>query len=161
MVVHSWAMFGRRRTKSPESAGPSIEPLNENEIHWRNSSLDAAAIFAERYAGSRDKPPSLMDLDQCVRAWLADDEARPDINAFVNAVGVAFGAHVARDAGLTWVIATDEHGSDLALHGEHGNVVIYPANAVAKRISTGTTDFLVELHRSMVSGVEERRTQEP
>jgi hypothetical protein len=155
-------MFGRRRTKSPESAGPSIEPLNDDEIRWRDGNLDAAAIFAERYAGSSgDKLPSLMDLDQCIRAWLADDEARPDINAFVNAVGVAFGAHVARDAGLIWVIATDEHGSDLALHGEPGNIVIYPANAVAKRISTGTTNFVVELHRSMVSGLEERRTQEP
>ena len=35
--------------------------------------------------------------------------------------------------------------------------IAFPANAVAKRISVGDTDFVVPLHHALVSGVAERR----
>lgn len=117
----------------------------------------AASLVAEHYTGVREQLPALHVLDAMVAGWLADGPHRVHVNTLVNAAGVAFGAHVARDAGLEWVIATDEHGSDLALHGAPGDVLVHPANAVAKRVVAGESGFVVALHAELVDGVRRRR----
>ena len=152
-------MFGRRDRVPPQPKGPKVEPLSQDELGWRDNQLQVAALIAERYTEASENPPSLERLDACVEGWLADDESRVDVNTLVNAVGVAFGAHLARNATLDWVIATDDQGSDLALHGEPGNIILFPANAVAKRVSAGETDFIVSLHNAMVGVVEQRRAK--
>ena len=47
-------------------------------------------------------------------------------------------------AGLRWVIAADKHGADLAVFGlpGSGDVLVYPANFVAKRWEWREADFL-------------------
>lgn len=143
-------MFGRRRqTAAP---APQVSPLSAAEVEWRDHQLTVAAVLAEAYAGDPSAPPALATLDAVVAGWLADDHGI-DVNTVVNAVGVAFGEHVARDAGLQWVIATDEHGSDLALHGRPGDVLVHPANAVARRVVEGRTPFVADLHAELVHGV--------
>lgn len=59
--------------------------------------------------------------------------------------------HLANDSTLTWVIATDSKGSDLALDRENGEVLIYPANAVAKRIVAEERRFIKSLHNALTS----------
>jgi hypothetical protein len=152
-------MFGRRDKSQPQSKGPKVEPLSEGEVGWRDAQLAAAALIAERYTETTEAIPSLERLDACIAAWLADDASRVDVNTLVNAVGVAFGCHLASKAALDWVIATDEQGSDLALHGEPGNIILFPANAVAKRVAAGEIDFIVSLHNAMVGVVEQRRAK--
>src|SRR5256885_11936526 len=134
-------MFRRRDKSSHGPKGPKVEPLSQAELAWRDNQLAVAALIAERYTEANETPPSLDRLDACVTGWLADDDSRVDVNRLVNAVGVAFGVHLANHAALDWVIATDEQGSDLALHGEPGNIILFPANAVAKRITAGEVDF--------------------
>jgi len=57
---------------------------------------------------------------------------------------VAFGQSLVDGLGLAWVIATDQHGADLAVYGlpGKGDVLIYPANFVAKRWERRETNFL-------------------
>jgi hypothetical protein len=134
-----------------------VAPLNQGEIAWRDQQLEAGRLLAERYTGGGEALPTLDSLDGCVEGWQADDDSRADVNVLINGVGVAVGEHLSRQVGLDWVIATDEHGSDLALHGPPGDILIYPANTVAKRVVAGETGFVRSLYDSLVSGVEERR----
>src|SRR4051794_20612819 len=150
-------MFGRRVKNNHVPREPRADELSSDELAWRDNQLLVAALIAERYTGASEPLPTLERLDACVTGWLADDDSRVDVNTLVNAVGVAFGVHLAKDAALDWVIATDEQGSDLALHGEPGNIILFPANAVAKRITAGEVDFVVPLHKAMVGVVQERR----
>ncbi len=34
---------------------------------------------------------------------------------------------------MQWVVASDEHGTEVAVVGQPGDILIYPMNAVAKR----------------------------
>ena len=50
---------------------------------------------------------------------------------------------------LRWVIATDKQGSDLAVYGlpGKGDVLLYPANLVAKRWERRETPFLEKCYQ--------------
>jgi hypothetical protein len=56
-----------------------------------------------------------------------------------------------------YTIATDEFGSDLALHGQPGDILVFPANTVAKRVAGGEEGFVTALHSALVAGIAERR----
>ena len=62
---------------------------------------------------------------------------------------------------LKWVIATDEHGGDLAVFGlpGAGDVLVYPANFVAKRWERRETDFLVRSYGEIVGTVHSLRAE--
>jgi hypothetical protein len=123
-----------------------IEQPNEEEIAWVRSQIDIASSFVETYApGSNAHPPSLTSLDISFAAWIETKPTDPDlINFVINGVGIAFGSHLVDGLGLKWVIATDDQGSDLAVYGlpARGDVLIYPANFVAKRWERREVNFL-------------------
>lgn len=126
--------------------------LTDAEITWRDQQVAAARLIADHYTGDSEDLPSLERLDASVAAWQADGETRIDVNTLVNAVGIAFGAHLAAATGLEWRIAEDDDGTDLALYGRRGDVLIFPANAVAKRIAAGDRAFVKALHDAVVGG---------
>ena len=66
------------------------------------------------------------------------------MNEVINCVGVAFGQILVDGIGLKWVIATDHHGSDLAVYGlpNAGDVLIYPVNFIAKRWERREVNFI-------------------
>lgn len=142
--------FRRRAPKEPTP--PEIEPLSISESQWRGQQVEAARQLVERYCGTSEMPPSLASLDAAVAAWF-DDEAddRPDVNDLVNAVAVAFGHHLAKAADLSWVLATDERGSEIALHRTAGDVLIYPTNLVAKRIVDDERGFIQPLYDQLAA----------
>src|SRR5690349_14343473 len=96
-----------------------IEPINEKEAAWIKVQLNNASKFVEGFS-----PPdggqrvTLAALDRAFTAWVALGPSERDlVNAIVNYVGIAFGQALVDGLGLKWVIATDDHGSDLAVHG--------------------------------------------
>lgn len=144
---------------------PKIEQLTDKEQQWLASQLESAAKFVAAFAPQEaDVPPTLSALDQAFAAWLATNERDTDvINSTVNCIGAAFGQFLVDGIGLNWVIATDEHGSDLAVYGlpGKGDVLVYPANFVAKRWERGETRFLesayeqIEQHVSTLAGADQ------
>ncbi len=147
-----------RRRRKP--AIPHVEPLRAGESDWRDNQLIVAGLLAQRYCDAPTEDlPSAEVLDGMVSGWLADDDSRVEVNVVVNAVGIAVGTHLAAATGLDWVIATDERGSDLALHGQPGNIIVYPANAVAKRVVAGERGFIVPLLGELTRAIAERRAQ--
>lgn len=145
----------RWRRRRP--AEPSVVPVTEVETAWLAAQLGTAASFVERYAGSRSV--DVDRLDAALVAWAADGPDRPAAEVVGDALGTAFGEHLSRQAGLTWVVATDEWGTDFALHGEPGALLLHPHSSVGSRVAEGETGFLGPLLRELVTAVEQRRQQ--
>lgn len=138
---------------------PRIDPISDAEREWLDGRLAAARELALRYLpeSGEEAVPSIETLDRIWAAWLDEDERDPDrINGVILAVGVAFGQRVIEsEPALGWVIATDAHGSDIALYGlpGEGDVLVYPTDLVAKRLEGRQTGFLVGCHRMIVDNV--------
>jgi Domain of unknown function (DUF3806) len=132
-----------------------IEAINQNETAWIRAQLENALKFVESFSPQdADRPLTLAALDRAFAAWLASEPADRDlINAITNCVGVAFGQALIDGIGLglKWVIATDEQGSDLAVYGfpQRGDVLVYPANFVAKRWERREMRFLEDSYKKI------------
>jgi hypothetical protein len=70
----------------------------------------------------------------------------------VHVVGLAFGQRLVDDLGMRWVVASDEYGTEMAVHHPLGDTLVYPANLVAKRWESRETGFL----RPLYDGVRAR-----
>jgi hypothetical protein len=131
-----------------------IDPLNANEAVWIKTQLENASIFIEGFSGedSEQPPLTLSALDRAFAAWIASEPVDTDlINAVINYVGIAFGQALVDGIGLKWVVATDDQGSELAVYGfpGRGDVLIYPANFVAKRWERRETNFLEKAYQQI------------
>ncbi|WP_144996206.1 DUF3806 domain-containing protein [Polystyrenella longa] len=62
---------------------------------------------------------------------------------FINAFGIAFGQCLIEELGFDWVVASDEHGTEMAVHRKQNDAVVFPLNLVAKRYVNGETEFFV------------------
>ncbi len=100
--------------------------------------------------------PTPEALDTAWSAWLPHWE-RHDPNHIINAVGMVIGEHLIAELGLQWVLATDEYGTELAVHGEPNNVLVFPANLVGMRFESRTTDFIAPLLQQMCEHVRALR----
>ena len=115
----------------------SFASLTPAEESWLNTQLAAAAELAAIHCpDGANVPLSPAVLDRVWAAWVASAPTEPAvINAGINAVGIAFGSYLVQNSGFSWVIASDEWGTDLAVLALPGtaDVLVYPANFVAKR----------------------------
>lgn len=123
-----------------------LSELTEKEVDWVAAQNEAASAFVAEFSPiDAGNSPTLVALDRAFAAWLGKNERdSKKINDAINCVGVAFGQSLVDGLGLAWVIATDQHGADLAVYGlpGKGDVLIYPANFVAKRWERRETNFL-------------------
>jgi Domain of unknown function (DUF3806) len=144
-----------------------ISELTDSERTWISAQLEGAIRFIDRFSPhDAGQPLSLAGLDRAFAAWIASGPTDVQaINETINFVGIAFGRRLVEDVGLKWVIATDQYGSDLAVHGlpGTGDVLIYPANFVAKRWERRETNFLESSFRDIERDVAEldRRWRKP
>lgn len=120
--------------------------------------------FAKLYDGGQDVEgvPTAAALDRAWSAWLAQWESTPaetreDPNPFINAVGIALGQHLVDALGLRWVIVTDQYGTEVAVHGDPGNVLIFPPNLVGKRFASRTTGFIAPLIEQVCADIGRSR----
>lgn len=120
----------------------TFDELSVAERAWIAERLsDAARLCAVDTV--EELTPQLLD-----DAWAAGLSAASleDANVLINAIGIAFGQVLVDRLGFRWVIATDDYRTDLAVIAAEGrgDVLVFPANFVAKRFDTQRTDFLVE-----------------
>lgn len=142
-----------------------IEPITEAEREWITSQFEGARLLVESCSPQdRDQPLTLGAMDRAFAGWLAAGVADPDqINAAINGTGVVFGQALVDELGLEWVIATDQYGSDLAVYGlpGAGDVLVYPANFVAKRWERRETHFLERSFQQMREQIRAVRQPDP
>lgn len=107
-----------------------VDELNEAERAWIASLL--AELRAEGVEIDRDSLSQYFDRQR--HGWFATrPKKRPDPNPIVNRTGAGLGELLSQALGLRWVIVTDEYGTEMAVHGDVGDIVLFPMNAVGKR----------------------------
>ena len=130
-----------------------ISELTQKELDWLAAQLKVARSFVDCF--SPDDSPEALTLAAIDRAYAAWMESEPDdtamINGIINGTGAALGQFLVDQEGFRWIIATDDHGSDLAVFGlpGSGDVLIYPINFVAKRWERRETNFLEDYYREI------------
>ena len=141
-----------------------IEPLRTNEWNWLAAQFENASRFIEVFSPvDAGGTLTLAALDRAFAAWIASNPADNKlINGIINCVGVAFGRFLVEGLGFQWVIATDKRGSDLAVYTRPGtgDVLVYPANFVAKRWERRETNFLAESYKKISVQIESIKKRE-
>jgi hypothetical protein len=141
-----------------------IEEPSEKEQAWIAQQLKSAADFVSAFSPcDSGKQLSLGALDRAFAKWIASGLASnaAEANKVINCVGIAFGDLLSRGIGLKWVIATDEKGGDLAVYGlpNTGDVLVYPANFVAKRWEQRKSNFLEDSYGQIEREVRSLQSQ--
>lgn len=136
-----------------------IEPPNEDELAWIAENIKAARSIVATYAMAQG-PLEPHSLDEAISAWSRDPrEERVEPNALVNALGIAFGQYLVEKLGMRWAVVSDEHGTDIAVHGIPGDILVFPTAAVAKRVESGETAFFEDLYSQMSMDIGRIRRQ--
>ena len=133
-----------------------IEPLNDGEQTWIKEQLAGAASFVRESSPQDEADPlSLAALDRAFARWMNAPVNPVDINSVLNRVGIAFGQKLVDGIGFCSVVATDEHGTELAVLAlpGRGDLLVYPANFLAKRWERREAVFLEESYRRIAEDV--------
>ena len=139
--------------------GQQINVPTPAETEWVAAHLAVAQALAAAYTGNQDEPlPEPHLLDEIFTAWLAEWQQQPpveraDPNVYINALGLAFGQALVDELGFEWAVVSDERGTEIAVHGEPGDVLVFPPNLVAKRFETNETGFLAPLYADIAERV--------
>ena len=124
-----------------------ISDPNPAEIAW----IDANVATAREFVAAAGRQLAAHDsmgpdaLDAAWSFWLSRFRAGEDPNSAINAFGLAFGQYLLDRLKLSWKVVQDEYGTEIALHGQPNDVLIFPPNLVAKRFQSRTTGFFVPL----------------
>ncbi len=135
-----------------------ILDLRVSEQEWVAQNIELAGAIAQA-VGLPVQPGDQLDpttLDSAWSAWLAghargQEDPNPDINAF----GCALGDWFVRHLGLEWKLVQDAAGTELAVWGREGDILLFPPNLVGKRYVAGTARFFADI----ASNVEEQVRQ--
>ena len=140
---------------------PKLSKPTNAELDWIAQNLAVTReMISEFNGGVSEIQPSL--LDSAFAAWLSQhDPDTEDPNPVINAFGIAFGQYLVEQLQLTWTVASDKHGTEMAVHGEPGNILVYPLNLVAKRYTARETGFFVPLSSEFQNQIEMVRAQAP
>lgn len=134
--------------------------LNDHEKDWLSKNLSAVKGITQSTLG-KDDPDWLQPgkLDQAYAAWYAThDLETEDPNPLINAFGMAFGEYLVREHQLNWVIVQEKDRAELAVHGESGEILLFPPNLVAKRYEKGMVDFLEPLSLEIGQSIQKIRS---
>ena len=132
--------------------GQTIADLNDAEREWAAAGLRTAGGVAQS-AGLAVTPGDVLApdvLDTAWAAWLGGHaRGQEDPNPYINGFGLAFGAYLVDQLGLEWKKATDEYGTEIAVWGREGDIVVLPTNLVGKRYAAGTQRFFADIASKM------------
>jgi hypothetical protein len=100
------------------------------------------------------------DLDAVWSQWIALWRPGEDPNPVINALGLALGSYLIDRADLSWKVVEDEYGTEIAIHGQPGDILIFPTNLVAKRFESRTTEFFVAIVAELETRVATLRSRQ-
>jgi len=94
-------------------------------------------------------------LDEAFARWLdMHDPTHEDPNPYINAFGIAFGQYLVDHCGLKWMVVIDDQGTEMAVRGQPGDVLIFPSNFVAKRYVSRQKNFFSLFYAEMKKDIE-------
>ena len=139
----------------------NIQEPNPSELEWINDNLRMAHGLVAHYLRVEVKPPADPEsLDLAYGAWFSLWREKEDPNPSINAFGAAFGQYLVENLDMKWAVVTDELGTEMAIHGQPGDVLMYPPNLVAKRFEKRETQFFDPIYRDLEKRLARLRGQE-
>lgn len=136
------ALFSRRSARADASSPmPRLRDVDERELEWIAAH---AELVAEAGVDVDDPVQIRAYYERAAAAWRRiNPPERDDPKVTVNAIGMAFGEHLARRTPLRWMLAEDDEGAELALHDPRSRVLVYPALLVSEQwMAEAPGDFL-------------------
>jgi hypothetical protein len=126
----------------------TITDPNDAERQWVAGGVELAGKIAES-VGLEVAPGEILGpdaLDAAWAAWLAGHtRGQEDPNPYINAFGLALGAYLVDRLGLEWKVVSDKDGTEMAVWGREGDILVFPPNLVAKRYVAGTQRFFADV----------------
>ena len=130
-----------------------IEQPNRDELEWIADNLAIGKKIVAVYADGSQL--DLDSLDRAVVEWASRKESdRIAANDLVNALGIAFGHILGEAIGLKWAVVSDQNGVDIALHGNPGNILVFPTASVAKRIARAEVPLFRHLYERLSEDIQ-------
>ena len=143
-----------RRSRSEAEPSERVEPLNDAERQWVESSVENVRSTLGELGiepGGRLTPEALDEL------WAAFLELEhDDPNVPINLVGLAFGELLVERLQVAWAVVSDEHGTEIAVRGA-SDFTVFPTNFVAKRWERRETGFLAPAFEELARTIGELR----
>ena len=141
--------------RKPAATEQKIEAPTDTERDWVRANVE----LARDLTGGELTPEA---LDAAYARWLEQwlttpEDQRDDPNLYVNAFGLGFGQLLVDELGLEWAVVSDELGTEIAVHGQPGDVLVFPPNLVGKRLESGETGFFAPLFAAIRGRVTELR----
>jgi hypothetical protein len=143
-----------------------LQPLGPSELEWIRGRLYEVRQLAPIDGADDDDGLSPEDLDAGFEAWMRDwmmtpQRVRSSASPAVKAFSVAFGQILVDRLSLEWALVTDQNTTDLAVRGQPGDIVLFPARLVAKRFEARATGFFRPLYDSIREQVAQVRSAAP
>jgi hypothetical protein len=141
--------------------GQTIADLNDAERQWVAGNVELAGRIAES-VGLDVTPGQILGPDplDAWAAWLAGHtRGEEDPNPYINAFGLAFGAYLVDRLGFEWKVVSDKDGTEMAVWGREGDILVFPPNLVGKRYVAGTQRFFADVAANTEAQVGRVRAQ--
>ena len=134
-----------------------IEQPNPAEYGWIEDNLRKARELTGK-TGAEEIP--LDKLDEAFARWMDQhDPKKEDPNPFINAFGIAFGQYLVDHDDMKWAVVIDDQGTEMAVHGKPGDVLIFPPNFVSKRYVSRQKNFFSLIYPEMKKDIERLKAQ--
>jgi hypothetical protein len=133
-----------------------ILEINDSESKWIGDNLQTTKNILQIVLGEeRDDWLTPAHLDAAYSAWLSiHQRGVGDPNPMINAFGIAFGQYLVDIVGLEWKAVSDDYGTEIAVYGKPGNIIVFPTNLVAKRYEKNETGFFEPLFTNLNAQIE-------
>ncbi|WP_448003434.1 DUF3806 domain-containing protein [Agromyces bauzanensis] len=124
-------ILSKRSADEAASRPPRLSDIGDPEREW----IAAHTEIVTRTGADLDDAYQIRAFyEQAAARWRRiNPPERADPRVLINAIGTAFGEHLARSSPLAWMLAEDEHGTELALFAPRRQTLIYPVKLVAER----------------------------
>jgi uncharacterized protein DUF3806 len=131
--------------------------INESECKWIEDNITALKDLISSIDQS-DGSITPESLDKGYATWYGTHEkSQEDPNPMINSFGIGYGSFLVSNLGMQWAIIDRE----LAVTSQPGDIVVFPANLVAKRYTKGEIDFFSFLYKEMKNTIEQIRINPP
>lgn len=139
---------------------PRILPLSQKELTSIAAYASNGRSIYTSYSKLTKGPVSFENLDKAFKVWVEDKASTKASNEEIaNAFGSLFGELLKAEFGFNWQNIEDQYGTEKALVDEKTGSVIFPINAVWKRIEPeiDTTDFFKPMYEAVKKHIEEQK----
>lgn len=115
---------------------PKIMDFSENDRARLAEGLTCGRALCRQLDKQSCGPVTAASLDQVFLAWSAQPVGRrASDDDLANGLGYLFGELLKNDFGFVWQLIEDQYGCEPAVIDEGTGSVVFPINAVWKRIS--------------------------